>query len=63
MTKPSIHSELDKRILLLDGAMGTLIQTYKLEEKDFRGARFSNINHNLKGNFDILCITKPDLIQ
>ena len=38
MTKPSIQNELEKRILVLDGAMGTMLQRYKLEEKDFRGA-------------------------
>ncbi len=53
---------LNKRILILDGAMGTLIQQYKLGEEDFRGARFSAHELPLKGNNDILNITRPDVI-
>lgn len=52
-----------ERILIIDGAMGTMIQTHKLEEDDYRGARFADHGHPLKGNNDLLVITKPDVIQ
>jgi 5-methyltetrahydrofolate--homocysteine methyltransferase len=51
------------RIVVLDGAMGSLIQEYKLTEKDFRGERFAQHPHDLKGNNDLLCLTRPDLIE
>lgn len=51
------------RIAVLDGAMGSMIQTYKLEEKDFRGTQFANYPHDLKGNNDLLCLTRPDVIE
>ncbi|MCC7134946.1 MAG: homocysteine S-methyltransferase family protein, partial [Nitrosomonas sp.] len=54
---------LAERILLLDGAMGTMIQSYKLEEADYRGARFANFPHDLKGNNDLLSLTKPEVIR
>jgi 5-methyltetrahydrofolate--homocysteine methyltransferase len=63
MKNSKIYTELQKRILILDGAMGSLIQQYKLEEKDYRGERFSQVTHDLKGNMDILSITRPDIIQ
>ncbi len=53
---------LAQRILILDGAMGTMIQRHKLEEKDFRGARFASHPHDLKGNSDVLVLTRPDVI-
>jgi len=53
---------LNKRILILDGAMGTMIQSYKLSETDFRGQKFKNHPNELKGNNDLLSITKPDVI-
>ncbi len=53
---------LEKKILILDGAMGTMIQKEELEEKDYRGKRFENHANNLLGNNDILNLTKPDLI-
>ncbi len=53
---------LKKRILILDGAMGTMIQNYELEESDFKGTRFSKHKKDLKGNNDILCMTRPELI-
>ena len=53
---------LCRRIVVLDGAMGTMIQTHKLDEKAFRGGRFANHTHDLKGCNDVLCITQPDLI-
>lgn len=54
---------LSKRILVLDGAMGTMIQRYKLEEEDFRKGWFENHPHPLKGNNDLLSLTRPDIIQ
>jgi 5-methyltetrahydrofolate--homocysteine methyltransferase len=55
--------ELAKRILFLDGAMGTMIQSYKLEEKDYRGERFAQWETDLKGNNDLLSLTQPDIIK
>lgn len=52
----------EQRILILDGAMGTMIQRYKLTEADFRGERFANYSSDLKGNNDLLCLTQPDII-
>ena len=57
------QNELQERILFLDGAMGTSIQSYKLEEADFRGKRFLDHKAPLKGNNDILTLTRPDLIE
>ena len=54
---------LKKRILVLDGAMGTMIQEYDLEESDFRGNIFSKHNNDLKGNNDILCLTQTEMIS
>lgn len=51
------------RILVLDGAMGTMIQTYRLTEEDYRGDRFKSHDHDIKGNNDILSITRPDIIE
>ena len=53
---------LRSRILILDGAMGTMIQTYSLEEEDFRGERFKNHPKSLKGCNDLLVLTRPDVI-
>ena len=58
-----LKQELSKRILFLDGAMGTMIQGYKLEEKDFRGERFVQWDVDLKGNNDLLSLTQPDIIK
>jgi 5-methyltetrahydrofolate--homocysteine methyltransferase len=52
-----------ERILLLDGAKGAMIQTYKLSEDDYRGTRFANFTHDLKGNHDLLAITKPEVLR
>ncbi|MCD8528538.1 MAG: homocysteine S-methyltransferase family protein, partial [Chitinophagales bacterium] len=52
-----------EKILVLDGAMGTMIQRHKLEEADFRGERFKNHTFPLKGNNDLLSITRPDIIK
>src|SRR5579863_7910161 len=53
---------LAERILLLDGAMGTMIQTHSLGEQDFRGTRFAAHQRDLKGNNDLLTLTRPDII-
>ena len=57
-----IQQEITKRILILDGAMGSVIQEYGLDEKDFRGDRFQNLPGLIKGNNDILNLTRPDVI-
>ena len=59
----TIQEYIDKRILVLDGAMGTMIQQYGLTESDFRGDRFRDIPGMLKGCNDILCLTRPDIIR
>ncbi len=59
----NIRNLLKHRILILDGAMGTMIQRYKLEEPDFRGERFKDHPHPLKGNNDLLSLTRPDIIK
>jgi 5-methyltetrahydrofolate--homocysteine methyltransferase len=58
----SLMQALDERILLLDGAMGTMIQGYGLAEEDYRGERFADWPSDLKGNNDLLSLTRPDLI-
>jgi 5-methyltetrahydrofolate--homocysteine methyltransferase len=57
-----IRKELAKRILIIDGAMGTMIQRHKLQEADYRGERFKNWHIDVKGNNDLLCITQPQTI-
>ena len=59
----NIYEISKKRILILDGAMGTMVQSYELSEADFRGKRFINHSIDLKGNNDILSLTKPKIIQ
>ena len=58
-----IKKELEKRILIIDGAMGTMIQRYKLSEEDYRGERFKDWHLDVKGNNDLLCITQPKIIK
>jgi 5-methyltetrahydrofolate--homocysteine methyltransferase len=58
-----IRELLEKRILIIDGAMGTMIQRYKLAEADYRGERFKNWASDLKGNNDLLCLTNPEIIK
>ncbi|MDO9185249.1 MAG: methionine synthase [Bacteroidia bacterium] len=58
-----IRKELEKRVLVIDGAMGTMIQQYNLEEKDYRGKRFADFHKDLKGNNDLLSITQPHIIK
>ncbi len=62
-TEQKLRELLEQRILILDGAMGTMIQAYKLNEEDFRGNRFKNHPKPLKGDNDLLCITKPEIIR
>lgn len=57
-----ITEEIQKRILVLDGAMGTMLQRYKFSEEDYRGERFKEYPHSLKGNNDLLSLTQPDAI-
>ncbi len=63
LTIEQLKKLISKRILVLDGAMGTMIQRHKLSEKDFRGNRFKDHPHDLKGDNDILCITQPEIIK
>lgn len=58
----SIQEALTKRILVIDGAMGTMIQRHKLTEQDYRGERFANWHCDVKGNNDLLCLTQPAII-
>ena len=57
-----IEAEMAKRILMLDGAMGTQIQTFKLEEEDYRGERFADIEQDVRGNNDLLVLSQPQMI-
>lgn len=57
-----IKQELEKRILIIDGAMGTMIQRHKLQEKDYRGERFKDWHCDVKGNNDLLSITQPEIV-
>ncbi len=59
----SIQQLLQERILIIDGAMGTMIQRHKLEEADYRGERFKDWQSDLKGNNDLLCLTQPEIIK
>lgn len=62
-TRQTLEAALSQRILLLDGAMGTMIQQHTLTEADFRGEQYKNHSHDLKGNNDLLTLTRPDIIQ
>lgn len=62
-SKPNIYEVIDQKILVLDGAMGTMLQRYKFEEEDYRGERFKNWESPLKGNNDLLSITQPHAIE
>lgn len=61
--KKELEKSIKERILILDGAMGTMIQRQKLEEEDFRKGAFENHNKSLKGNNDLLSITRPEIIK
>src|SRR4051794_3247639 len=58
-----LRNLLQERIVIIDGAMGTMIQQYKLSEEQFRGERFKDWGHDLKGNNDLLSLTQPQIIQ
>src|SRR6266567_3709954 len=58
-----IRKELEKRILVIDGAMGTMIQRYRLAEEDYRGERFKDWKSDIKGNNDLLSLTQPQIIK
>ncbi|MBN2576638.1 MAG: methionine synthase [Deltaproteobacteria bacterium] len=58
-----LHRELARRILVIDGAMGTMIQRHRLGEADFRGERFAEHGHELRGDNDILVLTKPEIVE
>ena len=62
MLKFSIHKELARRVLVLDGGLGTMVQGYALGEEDYRGERFAGWNSPLKGCIDLLVLTRPDVI-
>lgn len=62
-TEQQLRKLLDERILIIDGAMGTMIQRYKLEEADYRGERFKDWHTDVKGNNDMLCLTQPHIIK
>ena len=62
-TRDAFRTLFDSRIVVLDGAMGSMIQTYKVQEADFRGERFQSHAHDLQGNNDLLSITRPDVIE
>ena len=59
----TIHQAIQERILVLDGAMGTMLQRYNFSEEDFRGERFKDFPHPLKGNNDLLSITQPEAVK
>ena len=63
MEKPDIRDLIKERILVLDGAMGTMIQRHTLDEDDFRKGWFENHTHPLKGNNDLLSLTRPEIIK
>jgi 5-methyltetrahydrofolate--homocysteine methyltransferase len=62
MSIQNIHQALEQRILVIDGAMGTMIQRHKLQEADYRGTQFADWPNDLKGNNDLLCLTQPHII-
>jgi len=59
----ALNAAAEKRILIIDGAMGTMIQRYKLSEEDYRGERFKSWHRDLKGNNELLSLTRPDIIS
>ncbi|NBC01638.1 MAG: methionine synthase, partial [Bacteroidetes bacterium] len=62
-TETTLRTLLNDRILVLDGAMGTMIQQHDLDEADFRGERFADVDEDLKGNNELLSLTRPDVIR
>ena len=63
MNSTEINNILKKRILVLDGAMGTMIQKHKLSEEDYRGERFKDFGSLVKGNNDLLTLSQPQIIE
>lgn len=63
MNSKKLEDIIRQRILVLDGALGTVVQQYRLSEEDFRGKRFQHLSGQMKGNNDILCLTRPDVIR
>src|SRR5687768_11809017 len=63
LTEEALRALFEERILVLDGAMGTMLQRYKLGEADFRGERFKDHPKDLKGNSDLLALTRPDVVR
>lgn len=63
MNGKNIREALNKKIMVIDGAMGTMIQQHKPEEKDFRGQKFKDWHKDLRGNNDLLSLTRPDIVQ
>ena len=63
LTKSDIRQEARQRILIIDGAMGSMLQQYQLTEKDFRGDRFANFHRDVQGNNDLLSITQPQIVE
>ncbi len=59
----ALKDAVEKRILIIDGAMGTMIQRHKLDEAGYRGARFAGYHKDVKGNNDLLCLTQPQIIE
>ncbi|MEM1219701.1 MAG: methionine synthase, partial [Bacteroidota bacterium] len=59
----NLQQAIANRILVIDGAMGTMIQQYKLQEEDYRSERFADFHRDIKGNNDLLCITQPEIIE
>lgn len=59
----TLRELIQKRLLVLDGATGTMLQLHKLEEADYRGTRFANHPRDLKGNHDLLVLTRPDVVR
>ena len=57
-----IQKTMQDRIMIFDGGMGTMIQQYRFSEEDFRGSEFKDHTKNLKGNNDLLCLTKPGIV-
>lgn len=62
-TLSQLREQLAQRILIIDGAMGTMIQRYRLDEQDYRGERFANWHKDVKGNNDLLCLTQPRILE
>jgi 5-methyltetrahydrofolate--homocysteine methyltransferase len=62
-TEQRLRDILEKRFMIIDGAMGSMIQTYKLQEEDYRGERFKNWHKDVKGNNDMLVITQPYIVK